>query len=372
MTVSIVSFDDIFVKKGFNYRKTNDAEKIERLAKSIAKVGLLQPMNCVASYDNENEAKAGKAYQVVDGERRFKALQLFREQDPEGFDAKFPNSEMGIELVTVSAADKAALRDRSVIANAYREDPQPHELYAEVIRRNGAGLDTYEIGEVLNLQQPRVSEFLSFKHVCEEGHEAWRNGQISNADMVQLAALDEEAQQAWLTGLQAAVAEVAEDPKAAKQAKANARKALKAEASESGNVRTYANAGKPSRQTLASYVPYIAVKAAESEDETERAFFNAFAAAFKVINGELSFDKVSATKSYVTKKDAAEAKKALAELEEKATAKAEKAAAKAEKAKAKAAKEKKAAKPAKEPKEPKAKKPAAKKAAKKKPSKKAK
>lgn len=370
MSTYTVPFDAIYIKKGFNHRAVS-AAYVEDLSKNIAKYGLLSNLLCVQTFQDGEDIVKNKGYQVIDGEARLRALKQLREDDPARFDELFPNGEIAINLHEGSVSDKDALKDRSVISNTWRNALKPHEIYSEILRRSGAKQDTYEIAEVMHLQQPRVSEYLSFQNVCEEGHEAWRNELISNADMVRLAALPEEDQQAWLSNLNAAVEAAAGDDKSAKQAKATARKALKADVEDKGDKRTYANAGKPSRQKLASYVPLIAVRAVDSEDETEKAFWGALAAAFKVVNGELDFEKLSPSKSYVTKKDAAEAKKLLAEAEAKAAEKAEKAAAKLERQKEReAAKKEKAkakAKPAKAPKP--AKKPAKKPG--KKPSKKA-
>jgi ParB-like chromosome segregation protein Spo0J len=353
MSTYSVPFDDIFTKKGFNHRTVSTAV-VEDLSKNIAKYGLLSNITCVQVFKDGEDVVKHKGYQVVDGESRFRALQLLRTENPARFEELFPDAMVFVNLLDVSAADKDALKDRSVISNTYRNALKPHEIYSEILRRHGAKQDTYEIAEVMNLQQPRVSEYLSFQEVCEEVHEAWRNELISNADMLRLSSLSEEEQQSWLSNLSAAVQAAGGDDKGAKQAKANARKTLRANVEENGEKRTYANAGKPSRQKLASYVPLIAVRAVDSEDEAEKTFWGALAAAFKVVNGELDFEKLSPSKSYVTKKDAAEAKKLLAEAEAKAAEKAEKAAAKQEKAKerpaAKKEKEKAATKkPAKKP-----------------------
>lgn len=372
MSAYSVPFSDIYIKKGFNHRAVSD-EYVAQLADSIEKHGLLSLYSCVTTYTPDGEVKDGKTYQVVDGEARHRALTLISKRNPDRFAEIAEGGNIYVNIFDDSnVLSKHEMVDRSVISNTWRNQLEPHEVYAEIVRRTNANQDQYEIAEIMHLQQPRVNEYLSFQKVCDKGHEAWKAGLVSNADMVRLAALKVSDQKDFLKNLSSAVEGAEGDQKAVKAAKAAARKALKQQQAESGETRAYANAGKPTRQTLASYVPHITLRAVESEDETEKAFFNAVAAAFQVMNGELAFDKLSPSKSYVTKKAASEAKKALAEIEAKAQAKAEKAAAKAEKAAAKAAK---ADKPAKAPKEPKpkaSKKPAkktAKKPAKKKPAK---
>lgn len=358
MSAFSVPFSSIFVKKGFNHRAV-DLEKVERLSANIEQYGLLSIYTCVQTYVEGSEVPESKAYQVVDGEFRHRAMLLLQKRNPERFEELVPNDTITINLVEDgNVLSKSDLIDRSVMSNTWRTQLEPHEVYAEIVRRHNAKQDTYEIGQVMNLQQPRVVEYLSFEKVGDKGHEAWAAGRIANSDMVKLAALSKSDQNAWLKELAEGVEAAGGDDKAAKAAKAKARKSLKKDVAEKGAVREYANAGKPSRKTLASYVPHVVLRATDAVDEAEKVFFNAIAAAFQVMNGELEFDKLSPTKSYVTKKAAGEARKLLNEAAEKEQAKAYKAAAKAEKA---AAKEK----PAKEKPAKKAPKKAPKKAAKK-------
>lgn len=355
MSVFSVPFSSIFVKKGFNHRAV-DLEKVERLSANIEQYGLLSVYTCVQTYVDGGEVPESKAHQIVDGEYRHRAMLSLQKRNPERFEELVPNDTIDVNLVDDgNVLSKSDLTDRSVISNMWRTQLEPHEVYAEIVRRHHAKQDTYEISQVMNLQQPRVVEYLAFQDVTEKGHEAWAAGRISHGDMVKLSTLSASEQKAWIKGLAEAVEAAGGDEKAAKTAKAQARKALKKDVAEKGNVREYANAGKPSRKTLASYVPHVVLRATDAVDETEKVFFNAIAAAFQVMNGELEFDKLNPTKTYVTKKAASEARKLLNEIEEKAQAKEEKAAAKAEKA---AAKEEKPAKEKKAPAKKAAKKPA--------------
>lgn len=345
MSAFSVPFSSLFVKPGFNHRNVKP-ENVERLSANIEQYGLLSIYTCVQTYVDGGEVPERKAYQIVDGEQRHRAMLLLQKRNPERFEELVPNDTITVNLVEDgNVLSKSDLVDRSVVSNTWRTQLEPHEVYAEIVRRHNAKQDTYEIAQVMNLQQPRVVEYLSFEKVGDKGHEAWAAGRIANSDMVKLAALSKSDQNAWLKELAESVEAAGDDDKAAKAAKAKARKSLKKDVAEKGDVREYANAGKPSRKTLASYVPHVVIRATDAVDETEKVFFNAVAAAFQVMNGELEFEKLSPTKSYVTKKAASEARKLLNEAAEKAQAKADKAAAKAEKAAAKAEK------PAKEKKE---------------------
>lgn len=359
-----IAFNSIVYDPKFNHRSL-DRQLVDDLKKSIMVDGLLSSIECTPYIDVGEEGESVQKHKLVDGAHRHLALCELRDStDPAEiatFEKVVPNGKFEVDL---TEGDYEKLRERSVKHNTYRKELEPHEVYSEVLRLAGIGRDQYETAEILRIQQPRVAELLSFQAVSLEGHDLWRRGVLSNADMVKLASLSPEDQDTALKAFEGVAGAPA--TKEAKASKAKARKALKATASEKGSKRAYANAGKPTRKKLASYVPQIAVRAQHAKTADERAFFNALAAAFKVVNGELDFEKISFDKTYVTKKDADEAQKLL-------DAAAAKAAAKAEKVKAKKPKKEKAAKaekPAKAPKKaakkaPKAPKKASKKAPKK-------
>lgn len=317
--MSKVPFDALVYDAGFNHRPI-DIPYVHELRGDMAKnkellVKMKVARMTVAGDDGASETR----YKIIDGGHRYHALQDLRITDPTAFDCIAPGGKIEVELTD---GDLSKLRDKSVRHNTYRKALEPWEEYAEIRRRTAEGQDQYEIAEVLRIQQPRVAEYLSFEKVCTDGHVLWKQGLLSRSDMVKLASLDSEDQENALAAFRA-VTGVA-DAKEAKAAKAEARKDLGKTAKEKGQTRSYANAGKPTRQKLASYVPAVVVRAAQAQNAVDQAFYNAFAAAFKVFNGELAFEKIDPAKSYYSKKDVEQSTKLLAELEAKAAKKAEK------------------------------------------------
>lgn len=133
----------IEIEEGFNVRKTTDKGKLERMAGSIEKHELVQPIAV-------RKGKNGK-YVVVDGHRRFAAATLAGEK------------EVPIIINRAQNPKVAAL-----IANQHREDLNDIET-AEAIREIAAeeGLKTKaEIGAEVDMSafwvSPRIAEC-----VCE-------------------------------------------------------------------------------------------------------------------------------------------------------------------------------------------------------------
>lgn len=364
MKTQKVQFDSLV--RGDNHRKINranvDAIKASML---IPGVGLMSNLEVVSSIDIGKDGEGAQKYKINKGEHRYEALCELRDStNPEHTDVFAQIVKNGKLEVDILEADSDTVKARAIVDNTGRKNLSEPEYYDVIVSLTNDGKDQYEVAALVGLQQPRVAEYLTFQKVHANGHALWRDGVIARADMLNLASLEGDAQEFAIAALGAT--QTAGSVADVKKAKAEARKAVKKAVKAKGGKREYANAGKPTRQKLASYVPMIAVRAATAKTAEERAFNNAFAAAFKLFNGELEFDKITFDKSYVTKKDAAEAQKLLDDAAAKAEEKAAKLAAKA----AKAA-EKKKAKPAKKAAAPKKAKPAKKAAAPKKAAKKA-
>ena len=107
MSAFIVPFSSIFVKKGFNHRAV-DLEKVERLSANIEQYGLLSIYTCVQTYVEGSEVPESKAYQVVDGEFRHRAMLLLQKRNPERFEELVPNDTITINLVERNTAQKSA------------------------------------------------------------------------------------------------------------------------------------------------------------------------------------------------------------------------------------------------------------------------
>lgn len=314
-----VKFSDIIYIPALNSRHVDpESESIKRLSRDIAEYGLFQDLLVAPHLVDDGDGGHQQKWRIVDGARRYSALRYLEQTNEAAFKREVPDGKMTIK---VYEGTQDELHERSVRMNTQREQMEPWEYQYEVVRRHNLGQDQYEIAEALNIQQPRVNEFLSFQKLLPEIVDAWKNHLLHHHDLVKFAAMEPEDQET-------AFREFSVTVQASGGKKAEARKALKKAAKEKGNVREYANAGKPTRQKLASYVPQIAVRAIHAKTAAERAFNNALAAAFKVFNGELDFEKISHEKDYVTQKEALAAQKEIAATEKKAAEKAEKAAAK--------------------------------------------
>ncbi len=323
--------------------------------------GMFMPI-IVHSIIEVGEDSSAEVFDVVAGYHRFDALTSFQERNPEGFLKKFPGGK--IDCVVVEGDDER-LHDVGTIENAAHLGLSPWDYQREVMRRIRRGQDQYEIATILHIAQPRVAEYVAIEGLIQELKDAWKDGLLATHDLVKFTSLSEEDQFAELAKFSGAIKALPADAseKDKKKAKGAARKQLAKAAKEKGTKRAYANAGKPTRTKLLSYIPTIAQRALETVelDPAMSAFYNGLAAGLKIVNGEVNFDKIDATKTYVTKKDAAEAVKLAKAAEEKAAAQAEKAAAREEREAAKKAAKKapkKAEKAAKAPKKPKAAKPA--------------
>lgn len=350
MKTNKIAFDSII--RGDNHRKL-DQDNIEHIKATmrLKHIGLRKPIEVVSTVVEGEDGASVQKHKINAGEHRFMALCELRDSLVEGDREAFARIVVNGKIDALVLEEEAdVLKDIAVVDNTGRKNLSEPELYAVIVDFTQNGKDQYETAALVGLQQPRVAEYLTFKKVISAGHDIWKQGLIARADMVTLAGLDEDEQEKHVDAFIKAAGAA---PGEAKKAKAEVRKSAKKAVKAKGGKREYANAGKPTRQKLASYVPMVTVKAATAKTADERAFNNAFVAAFKVFNGELEFEKVSFDKEYVTKKDAANAQKLLDEAAAKAEAKAAKAAAKAKKAaeakKAKPAKKAatKAVKPAK-------------------------
>lgn len=335
MTVKKIEFATLVADKKMNHRGL-DQELVDSLIHSIQDVGLRTPLTCVSVVRASDDGASEQCFKVVDGFHRHKALEKIFKKDPEAFAKLFPGGKVEI---SVAEGDVEELHDLGVIMNTHRKQLEPWEIYAEIVRRERAGRDQYETAADLRIQQPRIAEFLSFQKCITDVHEQWRAGVLSHNDMIQFAALDADEQEKQLKTFLTGVA-------ASGGKKAEARKELKKKAQE--GKREYANSGKPSRKKLESFAQHAYVNAVSSEKAADRHFWNAIAAAFKVVNGETDFKKLTPEKEWVSKKEATAAEEFVTLEQERAAKKAERAkkAAAAERAAAKASVEKPAKKKA--------------------------
>jgi len=164
MTIETVTLDQLNLSKA-NPRKSIDEAALEGLAASIATDGLLQ--NLVV-----RPRRGGKSYDIVSGERRFRALGLLAERGE--IEAGFP---IPVEIRKGLSKDEG-LRIATV-ENVQREQLNPMdeaEAFAALMTK---GADIADIAAKAGLTPTTIKRRLAIASICDEAKEAVRNGALS-------------------------------------------------------------------------------------------------------------------------------------------------------------------------------------------------
>jgi ParB family chromosome partitioning protein len=153
----------------FQPRKLFDKEKIESLAESIRKDGLLQPVIV---------RRVGDEYELVMGERRIQAARL----------AGVP----AVPAVLRDVADIDTLR-LALVENLQRENLNPLEI-AEAYRilTESFGLSMVELAEFLGKDRSTVTNTMRLLGLPDEIQETIREGKITEGHARAVLALDTE------------------------------------------------------------------------------------------------------------------------------------------------------------------------------------
>lgn len=150
-------------------RKNFDKVALEELAASIQEHGVLQPIVVV---------KAGKKYQIVAGERRYRASQL---------------AEMETIPAIVRTLDAQNKLELSIIENAQREDLNPIELataYAKL--KEQFNLTDKQIGERVGKSSSSIQNTLRLLKLPDEAKRAMQEHHLMEGPMRPLITLDPE------------------------------------------------------------------------------------------------------------------------------------------------------------------------------------
>jgi ParB/RepB/Spo0J family partition protein len=161
-----VALTEIHVAEGFNPRDGFDRSELERLTRSVAAHGVLQPL--VVAID-------GDGYQLVAGERRYRAAQA-----------------AGIKKVPVIVREigEHSGLDLAVIENVMRQDLDPVEE-AKAYQRltEELGLTRKGVAEQLGVAQKRVTDRLQVLDLPTELHPKVASGEIPLGAIKPLSAL---------------------------------------------------------------------------------------------------------------------------------------------------------------------------------------
>ncbi len=172
-----VSLQAIVGVSELNPRFFDDREDIDGLAASLLASGQLQPLLVMTTDHPSRPANwVGDFYVVLDGQRRWRAMQLLADQN--GGAAHYAVD------VEVFAADEPSLREIALAANTMRRPLHPVEEYEAFVAMARAGFDEERIARDFGLGLRHVRQRLALGRLSPKILTAWREGKI-NADVAQ-------------------------------------------------------------------------------------------------------------------------------------------------------------------------------------------
>ncbi len=130
----------------FQPRTVMDQHALEQLAASIRSAGVMQPVLVIPCPDTEDAGPEGRTYELVAGERRWRAAQLA------GLDA--------IPAIVTTLSDQEAA-EWAVIENIQREDLGPLErakAFEMLVQK--FGLTHGQVGERVGLDRSTITNFI--------------------------------------------------------------------------------------------------------------------------------------------------------------------------------------------------------------------
>lgn len=164
------------VPSELNPRKTFNQEELEELAQSIKENGLIQPIT-LRKIGNKKDAK----YEIVCGERRFRASQLIGAKD--------------IQAVVKELNDKQAFACM-IIENLQRKDIDPMEEAAALNRLyNDGSMTVAEMAKMLGKSNSFVSGRIQLHHTIEPFVQLMRDGILVLTHLLDICKLPAEQQQ---------------------------------------------------------------------------------------------------------------------------------------------------------------------------------
>lgn len=274
-----VPFEHIVCDDTFNARTDYDASDIDALASSILKSGLLQPIGVTELPEKGTDDRP--RYSVVYGFRRYKALVQIR--------GKLGEDAYATLDVVLNEGTLEELRDRNLRENIDRKNLKPHEIANAIKQKANAGLEQRDIAASLGRPQSWVSyHYKAATKLGVSAKRAFEAGDITLEQALNIADVPEDAQEDVVTKVLNA------------STRSEARKVAKAASKAVGTRRTYVNKGRPTAKNLAQFVSDASFDAAANEMvDSDQAFFNGLAAGIRVALGDLDFEKIKCTDSYV-------------------------------------------------------------------------
>ena len=162
--IQLIPFERLRVSK-YNVRTHVDWDEVEKLYNSIKVNGLLQPLVVIPSED---------FYDIIIGKRRFFALKLLRERDPERFEELFGG---GVPCVVKRGISPREAVIMSLTENIQRQSIDREELSQAIVRlRREFGLSPEEISKSVQVDMSAIEEALSIYEAVTRGLEISRPG----------------------------------------------------------------------------------------------------------------------------------------------------------------------------------------------------
>lgn len=170
---------------GENYRSNFNEADLQELADSIKSVGLLQKpvVRKIAKPGQSGKKSTDYTYEVISGQRRFLALKLLSEQDPE--------TDMAVEVNVTDTESPEDILILQLTENMQRRDSDPLEEAAAFSRLAECGMSNREIAKKLNINRSVVNRRIVLNKLPDLIKEKVRNKEIKLGQAERLAHLSE-------------------------------------------------------------------------------------------------------------------------------------------------------------------------------------
>ncbi len=168
---TILSINDIDPNKG-QPRKNFDEEALNELADSIKQFGIIEPLIV-------QKKKGGKRYEIIAGERRFRAARLA--------DLK----EVPVVIKEYADQDRLTI---ALLENIQREDLNPIEeaLAYQRLTEEGSGLTQEQVAEKVSKKRSTITNSMRLLKLPEEVRDMVASGQLSEGHGRALLGLEDD------------------------------------------------------------------------------------------------------------------------------------------------------------------------------------
>ena len=197
---------DLISPSPLNPRKTFDEAALQELASNIEKQGLLQPITVrVAKSEDVTDLETGDvttipcSYEIVCGERRFRAISLLKAKEDEANVAKIKaHRKKSEEFQTISCIVREMTDDEAfdamITENLQRKDVDPIEEAFAFAQLSERGRSYEDIALKFGKSARFVFDRIKLNSLIPELKERVRNGDIPLSGAMILSKLDEETQ----------------------------------------------------------------------------------------------------------------------------------------------------------------------------------